>query len=1704
MTAVVCYVENALTPQNRLVYEVESCSIKSLAPVWDIPFIAFVDGRPVLRADWEQVLEDGQHLAFLDVYCIPQGGGDGGSDPLATVLMLGVLVFAGPIAYSAFGGAYETYAAFAATTYGTAAILGTQFAGMALVSALLPTPKLPTPQTNAALAAASPTYNLQAQGNEARLESAIPEHFGRLIAYPDFAAQPYAEYFGNEQFLYQLLCIGRGSYNIEAFRIEDTPFSSFDDITYQVIQPGGSLSLFPANVINSIEVSGQTLNASYTGPFVVSDAGTSANYIGVDFVAPRGLYYAQDDGSLGSMSASVQIEAQAINNLGVPTGNWVVLNGPSDAIFSGATTTPQRYSLRYAVAAGRYQVRVKRLDTEQTSARHGHIFLWSGLRAYLPETTNFGDVTLLAVRMRASDNLSSQASRKINVICTRKLPIWNGTSWLAAAATTSIAWPLAYACKQVGLTDSQIDLDALLALSSTWAARNDSFNGRFDNFLTFWEAVTKIGSAGRTKPYMQAGVMRFMRDEAATVPVALFSMQNIVKGSFVIEYLMPTMDTADVVNVGYFDENTWNTARVTADSRTAAERAALVAAGTSAKPVKVDIFGVTNRDQAFREGTYLAATNRFRRKGIKFSTEMEGFIPSFGDLILVQHDMPAWGQGGEVIDWDAGTKTLTLSEPPIYGAGTHYIALRKRDGSVDGPFVVGSGLEANQIIITTTPSFTPYTGGDEERTYYSFGWAETWRQRARVLSARPTGLYQVAIEAISEDDNVHTAESGRFTPIQITSQLANYQNAPTLTGATASPMRGNPNVMILSWPATPWANRYVIEQSSDGVTWTRSGDTTSNDYTSPILYGKATIFRVAAVNLERGPWYVVQPDVTPPADVLSITYQLEQFGIRLSWPSIIDIALDNYELRVGGTSWNSATFLSSVYGNEYLWGIQVNGERIVRIKALDTSGNYSVNETNVNTVIPGPLAVPSISFALTGPDLVLGWGIPVSGFLVDRYELRVGDTWETGEFVDSTKATGYRSKVQWLGLREWWITAIDAAGNYGIPAHVSVTIEAPSIVLATRSEVIDNNALLYWSPPNINGGQLPIERYEVRKGSSWSSGSVVGSNGNSTFATVFEQMAGIYIYWVSAVDTAGNFSAPVGITASISQPPDYVLRNVYDSPMVGTRTNFYQEGAVSIVVVDPMKTLLADSFPTKILATYFELYDYSTMSLTDVPLDFNVIYLFNAQPDGGTPGNRLNTGNGFFRNWFDDNPKVTPAMVQTCRNRGQKVILTIGGANAGFSFTTSTQVTNFVNSFQTMYDDFGGLDGIDFNNYEQGQSTTSLMVSIAQQLKDLYGPLFAVTTPPDATKVFAGDNYDLTLAQDLNNANCLNWVGPQYYDWAGYKYQGAISDLPYSGPYAANHLNTKWVNALGQTKVMLGLSANYWGYSGTVYGEALTLPECLREWDACEQAYPQQRGMFCWSAQTNFKTTNPLGAPTVEGGNFWGSTMATLLRGDSTTLLPLTYEPLFGPVDITQTWASHFSSRGWLTIDDQIAAGYPIYATPSLTSGSYEEVITYATDAQSAIPSTIVSVTLNSQIITGDVTATLTLSYRLLSSSGWTVLSPGSNVLLSSFRQIRVHYDFTCTAGDDLLQINALNLKLSMKLRMDSGEGTAAVGGTTVLFNYPFLSCDTPIVQPKGSVPRIPVVNFAGGSNPTGFTVQIFSVAGVDVGGAFSWAARGY
>lgn len=1234
----IVYLKNGLTPHLRKEEKVETTSIRDAEPNWSIPYVAFLDGKVILRKDWDIVIEGGDHtLLFIEADAIPQGGGGGGSDPLRTVLMIAVMVYAPQIAFSAFGTAGLTgealaaaQVAFAHSAVGVFSTLAIQMAGMALVNAVVPVTPLSSNQ-QASLAAPSPTYNIQAQGNNARIGSAIPEQFGRLRVYPDFAAEPYTEYIGNEQYVYQVLCLGVGEYLLEDIKIEDTPIANFNDVTTWVIPP--YTPVYPStristSVVNSLEVSGQevqsfdatydtngtteilvklvnhgitmtsTINVTFTnggtvpnttfkevtivridsadtftittgntyiagtnngiivtiilGYFIANPEGTLVDKLSFDFAAPRGLYNARDDGSLATVTIYPVIEYRQVDDYGnfIPGSVWaspgttITLGWSSWAVYStstayiappanttdteyyveaiiggtktstsgsdyttvypgaretiqvtgpvpinttynidgnnsmliqevslytvksrskiqilasqysGNTTTPQRWTVPVDVIPGRYACRVYRSGTSaaSTNSRLADTFVWAGLRSYKPEaelatytkssnlvtvtsighsfvpqnpatiefistatiggdyapstalpvvnkytvlsvtdstfTFDFtehtisgpydptvlhiyrdhGNVTLLALKMRASNSLSVQASRKINALLTRKLPTWsivNGSViWGNAVATRSVSEAIIYTAKQIGMSDAQIDYTGISAIGNARNALGEYFDGRFDNFVSFWEAVTKIATTIRSKPFLQAGILRIIRDEEATIPIALFSQRNIVKNSLSINYLMPTEDTAKKVSVSYFDSINWKPSTV---------NAYLGTTDPKTKAVTLDMFGITDRAHAYNEGLYQVATNLYRRKIIKFQTEMEGFIPTFGDLIIIQHDMPAWGQSGEILNWDSTTKTLTLSQEPEWTTGqTHYIALRSSTGGIQGDdafIVTAHPTDPFKVIIGTSKlqnlaySGTPYFGLGMERTHYAFGPGESWRQPAKVIAVRPQSFTIVEIECINEDNSVHNVQNyANPVPPARYSNFNKFNFLPSITGLKVERIYNEPTKLLISWNPCTNIDHYLVEQQDSSGTWVLLGEYKTSVATVDIIGNAGSKIRVAGATItDIGAWTETS---LPGSLLLNITgfttCNIKRVRKNLEITPLVDTlpsSFKYFEVRVyqdpgSGDFWdsidpliqrtttiNSCTFDMTSFGPPRLSELGIKYR--VACRAVDTQGNYS-------------------------------------------------------------------------------------------------------------------------------------------------------------------------------------------------------------------------------------------------------------------------------------------------------------------------------------------------------------------------------------------------------------------------------------------------------------------------------------------------------------------------------------------------------------------------------------------------------------------------------------------------------------------------------------------------------------------------------------------------------------------------------------------
>ena len=237
----------------------------------------------------------------------------------------------------------------------------------------------------------------------------------------------------------------------------------------------------------------------------------------------------------------------------------------------------------------------------------------------------------------------------------------------------------------------------------------------------------------------------------------------------------------------------------------------------------------------------------------------------------------------------------------------------------------------------------------------------------------------------------------------------------------------------------------------------------------------------------------------------------------------------------------------------------------------------------------------------------------------------------------------------------------------------------------------------------------------------------------------------------------------------------------------------------------------------------------SPMRIIDINPNYNLIYLFHAQPVGGPPGT---TGEIYFSQ-PDDSRKASTNLVsdiqyaRTTQNR--KIILSVGGAQNGMSFPNRTKSQSFVNSVVALYQRLGGFDGLDWNTFEADQTPdTAEMIWISQQLKQLY-PGFLITAPPAPW-----NPRDMTFCQAMVQAGAMDYAAPQYYDGPNLANQSYIVD----------NLN-QWISSLGISHVVVGLGVDN---NQTNY---MTADQAIATWHQIQTTYPGILGLYNWQVHTD-------------------------------------------------------------------------------------------------------------------------------------------------------------------------------------------------------------------------------------------------------------
>lgn len=225
-------------------------------------------------------------------------------------------------------------------------------------------------------------------------------------------------------------------------------------------------------------------------------------------------------------------------------------------------------------------------------------------------------------------------------------------------------------------------------------------------------------------------------------------------------------------------------------------------------------------------------------------------------------------------------------------------------------------------------------------------------------------------DAIYSDDNIQYKTEPEYysslpdykSSVSNPSNLRLFERIQKLSDGTIE----NTIDIYFDKPADSRYSYAKIYISEDSQTWQYRGLTYGNSYTIMGALDSLKIYKVTVAAVDRNgketaidsanisQIYLIGK-MQPPADVGVFAGIQKNEKIILTWTHIDDIDLAGYEIRKdSGSGWGGGEIIISNFaGNRFEFDADESGTRRYWIKAIDTSGNFSINAKSVSLNIAG-------------------------------------------------------------------------------------------------------------------------------------------------------------------------------------------------------------------------------------------------------------------------------------------------------------------------------------------------------------------------------------------------------------------------------------------------------------------------------------------------------------------------------------------------------------------------------------------------------------------------------------------------------------------------------------------------------------------------------------------------------------------------------
>lgn len=968
---------------------------------------------------------------------------------------------------------------------------------------------------------------------------------------------------GEKQYLNLLYCAGEGELSkIEDIRINANPISNYKDVQVDIRKGTNDQTVIPNFNDNFAD---QSLNYELTESWNTQQVqGDACDAIELTVGFPNGLYYSNDSGGADRTSVTLKAEIRKVGDeswQALPLANQKGMAGhikrrdawnfikPDNSVtntsdYAGrieeATNNAFYRVFRFDnLEKARYEIRMRCSAKDGKSLRHVNKVYWVQLTQIIYDDFVHPGKALIGIKALATSQLSG-SDPKVTWIQERSEvyvfnPYINKYEAQPADNPAWAAYDLIHICRKIGgeyivfgQPHMRLDYNAFKAWADKCKTNGFTFNYIYDTAMRLWDALKYPEAVGRGK-VIPVGTRFTCVSDYQSTPVQLFTVANIKHGSFNEEF-QGVEARANSVEISFLNKDKdyeRDVIPVYGDTYDESD--------TLTNPAQVELMGCTSLEQAYKHGKHFLRCNKYEIRTVTIEAFTDAIACTVGDIILIQHDIPEWGEGGRVVA--VSGQTITLDKEVSVQPGKNYqLLIRSNSTDIVSTFNVVNVSGLNVIVKEAIPV--------QPDAVYAFGEVSKSAKPFRVLAITKT-LSEMTrkIQCMEYYPELYVSDDGTVPSIDYT----NHGASDIQSVGLVSDVYGANGIMYsrigVTWqlPRDGKVSNVVVNyRNVKSDTWTYVGNypaSTNATTISDVLLGANYEVRVQAINelgqLTTGVTKSIAiPKMQAPEDVQnlhvlsrynqtadkSVYYDLQVLFDPPSNPANFDVAEIWYLLKsksgkpVPGQEWQYAGSSTS----QVIIKALGPGETY-RIKAVsvDRFGNRAETAQMVDVEVKPMDAIPDMpsNFGITfSRNATASWN-EVLNADVDYYELRTDNNpgKDTNALLARVKGT---SAVLTLTKRAdtVYLYARSTLGKYSTAATYEYNVPqlaAPELVV--KSQLGGFN--LYFSAK-------PAQAYAIRC-------HVIGDERTDDFETTstmltYSNSAGIYRIRCSFVDVFGD------------------------------------------------------------------------------------------------------------------------------------------------------------------------------------------------------------------------------------------------------------------------------------------------------------------------------------------------------------------------------------------------------------------------------------------------------------------------------------------------------------------------------------------------------------------------------------------------------